>query len=79
MWILHAKCLIKHSGSTYKDLCFAPDLIQIIIDIVKLGYKPNIDVELHKTFFQKFFQSMLKTNDVRCTFSISSLFKACGD
>ncbi len=55
MWILHVKLLIKHSRSMYKDLCFALDLIQIIIDIMTLGYKTNIDVELHKTFLHEFF------------------------
>ncbi len=39
----------------YKDLCFVLDLIQIIIDIMTLGYKTNIDVELHKTFLHEFF------------------------
>jgi hypothetical protein len=37
MQILHAKLLIKHFGSMYKDLCFMPNLIQIIIGIVTLG------------------------------------------
>jgi hypothetical protein len=49
MWISHAKLLIKHLEA-YRDLCFGPDLIQIIIDIVMLGCTPNIDLELHKTF-----------------------------
>jgi hypothetical protein len=51
MRILHAKLLIKHFGNMYRDLCFAIDLIQIIIDIVTLNYKPNIDLELRKKFF----------------------------
>jgi hypothetical protein len=57
MWILHAKCLIKHSRRMYKSLCFVPDLIQIIINITMLGCGPKINVELHKNFFQEFFQS----------------------
>jgi hypothetical protein len=79
MWILHAKFLIKHSRNMYRYFCFAPNLIQIIIDIVMLNYGPNINMELCKTFLQEFLQSMLDTKDVRCTFSISTLFKACGD
>jgi hypothetical protein len=51
MWISHAKLLIKHSGSMYRDLCFVPDFIQIIINIVTLGCKPNIHLELSKAFF----------------------------
>jgi hypothetical protein len=73
MQILHAKLLIKHFGSMYRDLCFATDLIQIIIDIVTLGCKPNIDLELRKTFFQEFFQSMTKNDSAR------TLIKTCGD
>jgi hypothetical protein len=54
MWILHAKLLIKHSRSMYIDFCFVLYLIQIIIDIVMLGCKPNINLEFCKTFFQEF-------------------------
>jgi hypothetical protein len=50
MQILHVKILIKHFGSMYRSLCFVPNLIQIIIDIVMLGCRPNIDMELCKTF-----------------------------
>jgi len=52
MKISHAKLLIKHSGNRYKDLCFVPNLIQIIINVVTLGWKPNIHLELSKAFFQ---------------------------
>jgi len=48
-------------------------LRQIIIDIMILGYKQNINLELHKTFFQEFFQSMM-AND-----SAKMLIEACGD
>jgi hypothetical protein len=51
MWISHAKLLIEHSGNMYIYLCFVPNLIQIIIDIVMLGCRLNIDLELCKTFF----------------------------
>lgn len=44
--------MIKHFGSMYRNLCFEPNLIQIIVDIVMLGYGPNIDVELCKTFLE---------------------------
>jgi hypothetical protein len=50
MRILHAKPLIKHIESIYKDFCFVLNLIQIIINIVTPGYKPNINMELRKTF-----------------------------
>jgi len=46
---LHAKLLIKYSGRIDEDLCFMLDLIQIIINVVTLGYGPNIHVELHYT------------------------------
>ncbi len=73
MWILHAKLLIKHFGSMYRNLCFVPNLIQIIINIVTLGYRPNIDLELHKTFFQKFLQSRMKNVGAR------TFIEACGN
>jgi hypothetical protein len=57
--------LIKHFGGMYRDLCFVLDLIQIIIDIVTLGYKPNIDLKLHKTFLLKFLQSRMGNDGVR--------------
>jgi hypothetical protein len=73
MWILHAKLLIKHFGNMYRYLCFVPNLIQIIINIVMLGCRPNIDLELHKTFFQKFLQSKTRNDSAR------TLIKACGN
>jgi hypothetical protein len=42
MRILHVKFVIKHFKTIDKDLCFMSNFIQIIIDIVTLGYKPNI-------------------------------------
>jgi len=51
MRILHAKFLIKHSWRINEDFSFMPDLIQIIINVVKLGYEPNIQMELHYTSF----------------------------
>jgi hypothetical protein len=57
----------------YKDFCFVLDLIQIIKDIVMLGYKPNIDLELHKFFFQKFLQSRMENDGVR------TFIKSCGN
>jgi len=65
MWISHAKLLIKHFGSMYGDLCFVPNVIQVIIYIVMLGYIPNIDLELQKTFLQEFFQFRIKIDDAR--------------
>jgi hypothetical protein len=73
MRISHAKLLIKHFGNMYKDFCFALYLIQIIIDIVMLGYRPNTYLEFHKTFLQEFFQSKKKNDDVR------TLIKVCDD
>jgi DNA polymerase sigma len=73
MRISHAKKLIKHFGSMYRDLYFTIDLIQIIINIVTLGCKPDINLELHKTFFQEFFQSMTANDSAR------TLIEACGD
>jgi hypothetical protein len=46
MQILHAKFLIKHSGSMCGDLCFLLDVIQAIIYIMTLGYILNINLEL---------------------------------
>jgi len=55
MRILHVKFLIKHSGTIKEDLCFMPNLIQIIVYIMTLGWEPNIDMELCNTSLQKFF------------------------
>ncbi len=38
----NAKLLIKHSGNMFIFYFFVLDLIQIIINIVTLGYRPNI-------------------------------------
>lgn len=46
MRILYAKILIKHSWKINEDLCFMRNFIQIIMDIVMLDYKPNIQMEL---------------------------------
>jgi hypothetical protein len=46
MWILHAKFLMKHFRGIDEDFCFMPNLIKIITNIVMLGYKPNIQMEL---------------------------------
>jgi hypothetical protein len=46
MWIFHAKLLIKHSLGIDEDFCFMPNLIEIIINTVTLGYEPNIHMEL---------------------------------
>jgi hypothetical protein len=79
MKMLHAKCLIKHSRNTYGDLCFAPHLIQIIINIVMLGCWPNVDVGLCKTFLQEFLQSKMENDDAKCNFSIPTLIETCGN
>jgi len=42
MRILHAKLLIKQFRRIDEDFCFMPYLIQIIINIVTLGYGSNI-------------------------------------
>jgi len=80
MQILHVKCLIKHSRGINRDLmCFAPDVIQIIINIVMLGYRPNIYMELCNKFFQQFLQSKPENEGARWSFVISALIKMCGD
>ncbi len=38
----------------YRYFCFVPNLIQIIIDIMMLGYRPNIHLKLNKAFLQEF-------------------------
>ncbi len=68
MQILHAKLLIKHSRSMYKDLCFVLYLIHIIINIVKLGCKPNI--QLSKAFFQELFQSKIENDSVKTSIDV---------
>jgi hypothetical protein len=55
MQILHAELLVKHSSNMYKDF-YVPDVIHVIMYIMRLGYKPNIDLELNKAFFQEFLQ-----------------------
>jgi hypothetical protein len=54
MQILHAKCLIKHFKRFDEDLSFMLNLIQIIINIMTLGYGPNIHMELLNTFLHEF-------------------------
>jgi hypothetical protein len=49
------KLLIKHSRNMYRDFCVVLYLTQIIISIVTLGCKINIDLEFCKTFFQELF------------------------
>jgi hypothetical protein len=44
-----------------------------------LGCGPKINVELHKNFFQDFFQSRFKNNGVKCIFPMSTFLKTCGD
>ncbi len=73
MRISHAKLLIKHFESMYGDLSFVLDVIHVIIYIVTLGCRPNIDLELWKTFFQEFLQSMMENESVR------TLIEVCGD
>jgi hypothetical protein len=55
MQILHAKFLVKHSRNMYRDLCSVPNLIQLIIDIMMLGCRPNTHLELSKTFSKNSF------------------------
>jgi hypothetical protein len=55
----------------YRDFCFVPYLIQIIINIVMLSWKLNIHLELNKAFFQKILQSKIKNDDVK------TFFEAC--
>jgi len=66
-------CMQNSWSSTLKACIEIYVLRQIIIDIMILGYKQNINLELHKTFFQEFFQSMM-AND-----SAKMLIEACGD
>ncbi len=65
MWISHEKFLIKHFGNMYRDFCFVLDFIQMIINIVTMCYKPNINLELHKRFLKKILQSKMENDDAR--------------
>jgi hypothetical protein len=65
MQISHTKLLIKHSQSMYRDFCFVPNLIKIVINIVMLAYRPNIHLELGKVFLQEFLQSTMENDDAR--------------
>jgi hypothetical protein len=67
MWISSAKLLVKHSRSMYRDLCFVLKLIQVIIYIVMLSCRPNINLELSKAFLYEFLQSKMQ-NDSAKTF-----------
>ncbi len=71
MQISHAKLLIKLFKCMYRDFCFVPYLIQIIINIVMLSWKLNIHLELNEAFFQKILQSKIKNDDVK------TFFEAC--
>jgi hypothetical protein len=41
------------------------DVIHVIIYIVMLGCRPNIDLELNKAFLQEFLQYKMKNDNVR--------------
>ncbi len=57
----------------YKDFCFVLDLIQIIINIVMMGCKPNLNLELCKTFFQEFLQFKMENDNAK------TFIETCGD
>ncbi len=46
MNILYVKLFIMYFKTIDGDLCFMLDFIQIINDVVTLGYRPNIHSEL---------------------------------
>ncbi len=60
MHISHANVFIKHSWKINDDLCFIPNFIQIIIEVVTLGYGPNIHMELHYNLFKNSFNPSLR-------------------
>jgi hypothetical protein len=65
MWILHAKLLVKHSGNMYRDLCFVLEVVHVIIYIVTLGYRLNIDLELRKAILYEFLQPRMQNDGAR--------------
>jgi hypothetical protein len=79
MRISHAILLIEHFGSMYKDFFFLLDCIQILINIVMLGYRPNIDLELCKTFLHEFKnpkQKMIRQEPLSKCVVIKTLFRS---
>lgn len=70
MHILHANSFIKHSWKMNEDLCFMPNLIQIIIEVVTLSYEPNIHMELHYNLSKNSFNPSLRMMCERELFDI---------
>jgi len=64
MDLLHATLLAKYSKRINGNLCFTLNLIQIIIDVVKLDYIPYIHSEQHYTPLEEFLQSKLENKGV---------------
>lgn len=69
---LHVGLLAKYPQGIDSNLCFLVDFIQIIIDVVLLGYKPIIHGELGKCFLRNSFNPNFKitmrdgTKDPQC-------------
>jgi len=73
MNILHATLLAKQPQRTNDNLCFTLLLIQTIIGVVMLDYRPCVHNEHHYTSFEKFLQSKLENKDARWNVSLSML------
>ncbi len=66
MNILGVTLLTKHPWGIFDgNLCFTLDLIQMIIDVVMLGYKPYVFSELCHTSFKEFLQFKLKNKGAK--------------
>jgi hypothetical protein len=69
---------MQNSLSSTLEACIerkkiVPNLIQIIINIVMLVCKPNIDLELCKTFLQEVLQSKMENDGAR------TFIETCGN
>ncbi len=65
MSILGVTFFTKYFQGVNGNFCFMPNLIQIIIDVAMLGYRPYIHNELCYTLLKEFFQSKPKKKGVR--------------
>jgi hypothetical protein len=61
----HVTFFAKYFQVVNGNLCFMPNLIQIIIDVGMLGCRPYIQNELCYTFLKEFFQSKPKKKSVK--------------
>jgi hypothetical protein len=69
--ILRVTVFAKYFEGVNGNLCFMPNLIQIIIDVGTLGCRPYIHNELCYTLLKEFFKSKPKEKGVRWNKSFS--------